>query len=266
MDSTLALVCGLTFVIHLIDTLAYSVRIAGVRTRRLAVSLSLFNLFILVSRTANSVQAPLLAKRVEAKIATGAGGLPHDLRLVLIAGSLATLLGAFLIPTFQAAFSKVVRGFDIHRSIPRLLMHGFSKAGLSHFRDSMKAPDAAALLDLPRSSRLPTHILILNAFAVGAWTVAVLAALYAGYLNPSLRVTAVSLSAVISGVATIMLYVFSDPYLSALTDDVMAGRANEAFFRRSVVWLVGSRFAGTIIAQAMLKPAALAIGVLARHI
>ena len=40
MDPQLLLICGLTFVIHLIGTLAYSVRIAGVRTRRIAVSLA----------------------------------------------------------------------------------------------------------------------------------------------------------------------------------------------------------------------------------
>lgn len=44
MDSELALIFFLTFVIHLIGTLAYSVRIAGTRTGRIAVSLSLFNI------------------------------------------------------------------------------------------------------------------------------------------------------------------------------------------------------------------------------
>lgn len=35
MDWQLAAPCGLTFIIHLIGALAYSVRIAGVRTRRI---------------------------------------------------------------------------------------------------------------------------------------------------------------------------------------------------------------------------------------
>ncbi len=35
MDWQLAALCGLTFIIHLIGALAYSVRIAGVRTRRI---------------------------------------------------------------------------------------------------------------------------------------------------------------------------------------------------------------------------------------
>jgi hypothetical protein len=77
-------------------------------------------------------------------------------------------------------------------------------------------------------------------------------------------VTASSLAPVISGVATILLFVFSDPYLSALTDDVLEGHVSEDFFRRSVVWLVGSRLVGTLVAQALLVPAALLIARIAR--
>src|SRR4051794_24227841 len=47
MDKGLTLIFVLTFVIHLIGTLAYSVRIAGTRTRRVAISLSLFNIWSL---------------------------------------------------------------------------------------------------------------------------------------------------------------------------------------------------------------------------
>lgn len=50
----------LTFVVHLIDTLSYSVRLNSVKSGQFALSFSLFNLFVLVSRTANTFQAPLI--------------------------------------------------------------------------------------------------------------------------------------------------------------------------------------------------------------
>lgn len=266
MDRQLALILSLTFVVHLVDTLAYSVRIAGVRARRLAVSLSLFNILVLLARTAGTVQAPLLARRVEAALLSPHPRLLSDLRFVLLAGSIATIAAALLIPTFQNAFTKAVRAFNVHRSVPRLLMHSFSRAGLLHLRDSLKAPAPQAVLALPRATRLPARLLIINCVAVGAWTVAVLASLYAGYLVPEYRVTASSLAAVVSGVATVLLFVFSDPYLSALTDDVLEGKVSEGFFRRSVVWLVGSRLAGTVLAQLFLVPAAMLIAKLARRL
>lgn len=40
MDANLAIICGLTFVIHLIGTLAYAARIAGIRTGHLATALT----------------------------------------------------------------------------------------------------------------------------------------------------------------------------------------------------------------------------------
>ena len=71
MDGQLWTIVALTFIIHLIGTLAYSVRIAGTRTGRIAVSFALFNLLVLVSRTSNSFQTPLIAKRVEEDLALG---------------------------------------------------------------------------------------------------------------------------------------------------------------------------------------------------
>jgi hypothetical protein len=41
-----------------------------------------------------------------------------------------------------------------------------------------------------------------------------------------------------------------------MKDDVIEGRQTESSFRRTIVWLVGSRVAGTLLAQALLIPAA----------
>jgi len=53
------------------------------------------------------------------------------------------------------------------------------------------------------------------------------------------------------------MVVFIDPYLSMLTDEVAEGKVTEPYFRRSVVWLTGSRVIGTVMAQLLLIPAAL---------
>src|ERR1700679_687131 len=136
MDWQLAALCALTFVIQLIGTLAYPVRIAGVRTRRIAVSFALFNILVLVSRTSNSFQGPFLAKRIEENIHHGVTtGLLSDFRWLLLSASLATLLGAFLIPTFQRIFSRAVLHFQTHRSISKLIMRAFFKGGLAQLKD-----------------------------------------------------------------------------------------------------------------------------------
>jgi hypothetical protein len=266
MDSTLFVICVLTFVIHLVGTLAYAARIAGIRTRRIAVSFALFNILILVSRTSNSFQGPFLAKRVEDSLLKGASAhLLSDFRWLLLSASLATLVGGILIPTFQRAFTRAVTHFQTHRSFPKLLLHVWARGGVSQLKDTLVLPQSANLRPLGKSSISPSMI-GLNVVAIALWTVGVFAAIYAGALNPQFRVTASTLSSVINGAATILMFVLIDPQLSVMTDDVIEGRESESGFRRTIVWLVASRFAGTLFAQLILVPAALLITRVAEHI
>jgi hypothetical protein len=267
MDLNLAIICLLTFVIHLIGTLAYSVRIAGVRTRRIAVSFALFNILVLVSRISNSFQGPFLAKRVEKNLMHPAlHGLVSDFRWLLLCTTLATLAGAFLIPTFQRVFSRAVLEFQIHRSVPRLLLHICFRGGLAQIKDSVSVPATGNVTALRATNGVSAATIVLNVVAVALWTVGVFSALYAGYLSPQVRATSSTLSGFVNGLATILMFVIIDPQLSVMTDDVIEGRQTEPSFRRTIVWLVGSRLAGTVLAQVLLIPAASLIVFVAERI
>jgi hypothetical protein len=267
MDEGLLLIVALTFTIHLIGTLAYSVRIAGSRTGRVALSLSVFNLLVLVSRTSNAFQAPLLAKRVEGHIAQGAlAASTADFRWLILSATLATAVGAFLIPTFQRLFAAYVDAFGRQRSFWRLLSRMGSPAARAHFTASLALPRWRNISTAHQGRHVPWGVVLLNTLAIAAWTVGVFAALYAGHLRPELRVTASQLSSVVNGVATILLFGFIDPYLSLLTDEVAGGTLDDAGFRRSIVWLTASRLAGTVLAQGLLVPAAAWIAFVAEKI
>jgi hypothetical protein len=270
-DPQLWLLFWLTFLINLIGTLAYSVRIAGVRTLRIAVSLSLFNLLLLVSRTANAFQAPLLAKRVEASLAVGVAdgppaGATGDFRWLIAAASLATVVGALLTPTFQRLMTRAVARFAVDRSLGRLLLRLFTPAGMAVVRDSVVRPSIDHLAAPLGQPRLPMRIVVINTLATAVWTVGVFAALHAAHFDPGLRVTSASLSGIVNGVATILLFVVVDPHLSLITDDVLQGRASEAYFRRCIVWMLVSRLGGTVLAQLLLIPAARLIAFVAARI
>jgi hypothetical protein len=71
-----------------------------------------------------------------------------------------------------------------------------------------------------------------------------------------LRLTSSYLSSIVNGVATILLFILIDPYISLMTEDVVEGKLSEAEFRGGIVWLIGGRFVGTLVAQALLVPAA----------
>ena len=48
-----------------------------------------------------------------------------------------------------------------------------------------------------------------------------------------------------------------------MTDDVVDGSISETVFRRTMVWISLSRLAGTLLAQALLLPAAILIATVA---
>jgi len=260
MYSQMIILCVLTFIIHLVGTLAYAVRIAGVRTRRLAVSFALFNVLVLASRTSNSFQGPFLAKRVEYSLAPTHALSPDiivsDMRWLLFSASFATFLGGLFVPTFQRLFSRAVHHFHAHRSIPRLIWSGLTRGGFSLFRGEACVPSSQNIAQLASGTGMSFGVISLNIFAVALWTVGVFASLYAGVLKPELRVTCSNLSSIINGGATILMFVFIDPQLSVMTDDVMDGRLSENRFRRTITALVGARLAGTVVAQVILVPAA----------
>jgi hypothetical protein len=267
MDSQLLVICLLTAAINLIGTLAYSARIAGVRTRRIAMSFALFNILVLISRTSNGFLGPFLAKRIETRLASGGGeALLGDFRMVLMSASLAVFLGIALVPTGQRLFARAIGHFQMHRSTARLLLRSATPSGLCTIRDSVTMPRVRHLREMVRARGVGWGVLLANCLAQALLTVGVLASLYAGYLNPEFRVTASQLSAVINGFATILLFALIDPQLSVMTDDVVDGRVGEALFRRTIVWISFSRLAGTILAQLLFLPSAHAIAWVANHV
>jgi hypothetical protein len=263
MTTQIIIVLALTFIINLISTLSYSVRIVGIRTGRIAISIALFNILVLVSRTANSFQAPLLAKTVENDIKQGIFDNEFTFRMIILSCTLATILGAVLIPTFQRVLSKAVNNFSIHKSMSKLILHGFSKAGIAYFRDNITIPSKENISTIELNREFPWRIFALNTFAVAIITIGVLSAVYASYLNPEYRTTASNLSAFINGFATILMFVFIDPHLSILTDEVALGRASEASFRKYVIYMAFARLAGTILAQLLFIPCAKLLAVFA---
>lgn len=267
MDLQLLVICLLTFGINLIGTLAYGARIAGVRTRRIAMSFALFNILVLVSRTSNGFLGPFLAKRIETRLGDGGGeALITDFRIVLASASLAVLFGILLVPTAQRLFAAAIGYFQRNRSTARMILRSASPAGLRTIRESIALPRGAHLGGIGSPRGVGWGVLLANVLAQALITVGVLASLYAGYLNPEFRVTASQLSAVINGFATILLFALIDPQLSVMTDDVVEGRVSEALFRRTIAWVSLSRLAGTLIAQALFMPSAAAIAWIAYYV
>jgi len=261
LSTQIIIVLVLNFIIAIIGTLAYSVRLVGVRTGKIAITFAVFNILSLVSRTALTFQAPLLTKFVENS--TGGSDVLNLFKLIIIVSGIATIVGAFLIPTFQRLFYKGVIRFSVDKSIPKLIMHSFSKAGVHYMRDCISIPVKESVTKI-NFKKLPLKIIIYNIIAVAILTVGALAPIYAGTIVPELRATCITLSSVINGFATILMSIFIDPQLSIMTDDVIDGKCPEEDFRSCVIAMIGSKTIGTFAALPLLIPASYIIVLVAK--
>ncbi len=189
MNTQIFIVLFLNFIITIIGTLAYSVRLVGVRTGKIAVTYSVFNILTLISRIAVTFQLPILTKYVERN--NNSGNLLNLFNMIIVVSGIATFVGAFLIPTFQRIFYKGVLRFSVEKSLPRLILHSFSKTGLNYMRECIAIPVATNITKI-KYRRLPIRIVIFNLIAVSLITVGTLAPIYAGIIAPDLRATCIT--------------------------------------------------------------------------
>ena len=103
---------------------------------------------------------------------------------------------------------------------------------------------------------IPKRLLLLNCVVTAIYTVGVLAALYAAYLNPAYSTAASQSSGLINGIATIILTIFVDPQMGMMTDKAMSNQAEKSKLGKIFGMFMISRFCGTLLAQFIFVPAA----------
>lgn len=255
MGRTMVEVITLTAIIHLVDTLSYSVRLNSVKSGQVALSLSLFNIFALVSRTANTFQAPLIGSIIGISIARGINPI-IDMRIVIFASTLGTLAGVILIPTFLKIFEKAVQRLEITGSAPSLVVEALQINNIKRIIKSATRP-SKSMLNRLRYRGIPKRLLILNTLVTGIYTIGVLAASYSATLvTEEHRLAVVASSGVINGVASILLTLLIDPKSAVITDQSLRGKRPYTDVKALVILLIASKLVGTLLGQVFFLPAA----------
>jgi len=250
-------VCILTAIIHFTETAASSLRIAGVRTKQIATSLSFVNATLLVTRTSNMLQAPFLGGMVDHAILTGnADALIGYFRLVIFAAFIGNLLGAICTPFFVAVFTKAIFRFEKGGSVPRLIGAALLPKNFMAIARTFRLPGKESWMNLSLKN-MPKSFLWINLVIVSIYSIGVLASLYAGALVPEFRITASQLSAIVNGIATILLVTLVDPTCAYITDQAIRGKRAESDVRAVVFYIILGRVVGTLVlAQILFLPSA----------
>jgi hypothetical protein len=255
------MVCLLTAIIHMVETLTYGARIAGIKTRRLYLAATLFSIVALVARTANLIQAPLLGYYVDSVILLGNISLLRDsFRLIIFSATLGSILAVLLLPTFISIFIYLIGSLERTESLGRMVLSMLSadhllKRACKRLGKNLKRPRLSHLF-LLREKKIPKRILILYIIVASINTVGVLSAIYAGALVPDYRLTASQMSGILNGFSTIVLTFFIDPYASLITDHTLVGRRGLSDLNALIIYLIIGKILGTLLGQLTFIPCA----------
>lgn len=248
----------LTMLIHLVDTLSYSVRLNSVKSGKFALSMSLFNIFVLVSRTANMFQAPLIGTLIGISIAKEIDPL-KDIRLVIFSASIGTLIGIILIPTFLKLFAIAVNRLETKGSVPSIVVEALSISNMKRIIKKTTKP-RKKMFNRLRYREIPKRLLILNTVITAIYTIGVISAYYASYfVDAQYQLAAAGSSGMINGVATILLTLLVDPQSAIITDQALRKKRPYGDVKALVVMLIGTKLLGTLIGQILIYPAAILI-------
>ncbi|MFN2448679.1 MAG: lipid II flippase family protein [Candidatus Baltobacteraceae bacterium] len=267
-------------VVQAIQIGAYAARLAGVRTGRIATSISLFNLFVTASRLATLVYTLMLGplsdkagNAVKALIlahhASGSPPIVHiqhtfewQLRFIIVAGTLGTVLGSLMLPMFTYLYVRGVRSFERTKSLPHSLARLFSPRVTWDVLRHVRAPRVSELRGFS-TRNIPRRLLIFNVIVTGIYAIGVVAAYYASVLDVNVARTAIGISGIVNGIGTVAFTFFVDPTSSIIVDEAVKGERAHGEVKAMVFYLSLTAIAGWLLSQLLLWPAAWIIAVVA---
>lgn len=266
----------ITFIVQGVTIGAYAARLAGVQTKRIATSISLFNLFVTAGRLANLFVIFFLGPLSDqAGNAVGKlGGDPAataawqhvfemQLRLIVLAGTAGMVVFALFLPMFTYLFRRGVHSFEARGSVPRSLVRLFSPKVIGEVLRAQRFPGVAELRQFDWRV-LPRRLLIFNTVVMCVYAIGVQASYLASVLDVAVARTSIGLSGVINGIGTIAFTLFVDPTSAIITDQAIHGKRSIEEVRSMVFYLTLTAIIGSLLSQAVLYPAAVLIEVVAR--
>lgn len=245
-------------IITMIETLAYSTRISGVRVKLIATALSLFGTLVIVSRFSTMIQQPLTAKLI-AEVPKNSNPLNYieeQYRILIWVTTLGVLFGILLFPTFINIFSRAIIQLSNQRgSVIALFIKHFNRTGFKKFFMCFRLPRLTYLKGITLKT-IPKRLFVINVIISAVFTIGVLSSIYASMLVPKYSQAALMSSGIINGIATILLTLFIDPKASVLADRVMKKQTDYIYLKSYSLTMISSKLLGTIAAQFLFIPAA----------
>ena len=253
-DWKLSFILIVSGIVTLLTSATIASRPAAVRTGQVAMSMTIYQIFFMMTRFANLFYLPILASYVDKASITGdTEVLLLQIRAIIIGSCIGAMAAWLLLPTLVNLFTKGIGALDNYGSMIKVLL---KTAHPSKWPVILKCftPPSHYDVSMFKLEGVPVGFLIFNIFATAIWTVGVLCAMYASAINADYARTAVLLSGLINALAAIMFSVVVDPKAALITDEAIAGKRPIKHVYITAVFLMAGNFIGTLISQFFLIP------------
>lgn len=254
----------LTIIIHATETLSYSIRLGGIKLKKIAVALSLTGIVLLIARTSNMFQAPIIGVIVDRAKSDSTIDVLGIFHVILFSASIGTLLALFLYPTGTRLAMLMIERLEIEGSAIAL-MKTSNIHKLKRTSSYVRRPRIQMIHRL-RVGGIPKRIMLINMVVTAIYTSGILAALYASILNPEHGTTANMATGVVNGIATILLTLLLDPQIALMTERAFNQENGAEEIAKTYAWLMIARFFGTLLAHLLMIPSAWLISWVSRII
>ena len=262
-DGRLLFIMLLAATVSMLTTLNIAARPAAIRTRQVALSLSVSAVFFMFTRFANLFYLPILGTYVDKAVLSGNVDLLYQqIQWVVLGSALGAFFSWLMLPTFTALYERGISGITSRGSMLKMLLGLPSIRGIKaligclrsplELKDWISAPttnsaeqantalhtntvateqpaalgktESSAASNISVKFALPWDILCWNVFATAVWTVGALAALHVSASYPSLEATSVLLSGLVNSFAAVAFSLFVDPKAAVITDQAVSGQ------------------------------------------
>lgn len=217
-DPHLILIAVVSAVVSMLTTVNVAARPAAVRSRQVATTFTIAQIFFMLTRFANMFYLPIMAHYVDvATLQHRVDVLYNQIQFIILGAAAGALMSWVLLPTFVEIYERAVRSMLVRQSMLSVLLRLRTPSGWGTLLGSLRPPGNLGI-KLFKLEGVPVDFLLINIVSTAIWTVGALCAVYVSAELPQYKTTAILLSGLVNAVAAISFSVFVDPKAALITD------------------------------------------------
>jgi hypothetical protein len=253
MNTYIYLIYIFSFLISFINISNISAQLIAIENRKYPTTLSVYNVFNIVSQFSATLMMPIFAIYLENRININPQSLIIPFRLNLFFSGIGGVFGALFIPTIGKFMQNFVE--KMYNNMTFLFLFKISLYKKFNFFKFFNNPFSAikSLKNINLKNQ-PKLIFLINFIIYLIITSSLTSCTFASFLNPNYRSTSFALLGVINGLASIIFLLFLEPYNATLIDKFYNGKVTKTEFNNFYKLTIIFRILGIFSSQILFIP------------